>query len=157
MQGSKATFLRHASHRPALSWRDGVALSLGAALLSAVHVRTCLVTRPFHYRCSRGQDWSAYPHPRAKSPCHRLTVGWPPPGILHVQSPGTVGASSLTETEPRTGGLWILAYKLTHSVLSDCGDTVLVGSCPHAGSKCTWGALLTTPRETAGCGLRGCW
>lgn len=36
---------------------------------------------------------------------------------------------------------------LTHSVLSDCGDTVLVGSCPHAGSKCTRGAFYLLPPE----------
>jgi len=36
---------------------------------------------------------------------------------------------------------------LTHSILSDRGDTVLVGSCPHAGSKCTWGTFYLLPPE----------
>ena len=36
---------------------------------------------------------------------------------------------------------------LTHSVLSDPGDTALVGSCPHAGSKCTQGAFTYYPQR----------
>lgn len=77
MQGSKATFLRHASHRPALLERQGgsqfgscssfccmsiLVLSPGLSTTGAHEVRTGV----------------SIPHPRAKSPCHRLTVGWPP-------------------------------------------------------------------------------
>ena len=76
--GSKATFLRHASHWPALLERQGW-LSVWELLFFLLYVRTCPVTGP----CSttgahKVRTGVSIPNPRAKSPCHHLTMGWPP-------------------------------------------------------------------------------
>ena len=82
LQGGKATFLCHASHRACTTcppcWRDRggskfgscssfccmsvLVLSLGCSTTGAHKIRTRV----------------SLPHPRAKSPRHRLTVGRPP-------------------------------------------------------------------------------
>lgn len=82
LRGGKATFLCHASHRARTTcppcWRDRdgskfgscssfccmsvLVLSLGCSTTGAHEIRTRV----------------SLPHPRAKSPCHCLTVGRPP-------------------------------------------------------------------------------
>lgn len=154
--GCKATFLRHASHRPALLERQGW-LSVWELLFFLLHVQTCPVTGPSHYWSSQGQDWSVYPHPRANSPCHHLTVGWPP--TWHPA--GTVTRDS-RGILPHRDSLEQVACGYWHSVdplhlVRPWGYSVgrKLPSCwlqVHMGYL-----LLTTPRERAGCGLRGCW
>lgn len=97
------------------------------------------------------------PHPRANSPCHHLTVGWPP--TWHPA--GTVTRDS-RGILPHRDSLEQVACGYWHSVdplhlVRPWGYSVgrKLPSCwlqVHMGYL-----LLTTPRERAGCGLRGCW